>query len=296
MTLRRASAEEGRAVLAAEDDFTRALGSFDRSFRMRTIEPVADPELRRFLGEQAIDFTPEEAAAWDEAIAAVAPVARELGGMPPTEVVVVKTTGREERNHAYTRAHAIALPAARVERLRGERAIYLLAHELFHVASRASRALRNDAYALLEFAPLGPIVPPAALDSRRLTNPDAFALSHYLRLGERAVMPLLMCSMPLAEAIGRNSVLDSVNVALMEIDPRSGAVMVDAHDVPLLIAASETDWARRLARNTTYTIHPEEVLADNYALLVRRRLGSDAPVTDPSFLRDFEAALRASRA
>ena len=121
--LRLANASEGRAVLAAEDDFTRALGGFDRSFRMRTTARVDDADLRRFLGEQAVDFTEEEAAAWEEAMAVVAAGARGLGGVLPPEVLLVKTTGREERDHAYTRANAIVLPATRVRSLRGERAL-----------------------------------------------------------------------------------------------------------------------------------------------------------------------------
>ncbi|HSO36007.1 MAG TPA: hypothetical protein VLT33_25945, partial [Labilithrix sp.] len=282
-----------RALLAAEDDFTRALGGFDRSFRMRTIEPVTDAELRRFLGEQALDFASDEAAAWEEAIAAVARAARGIGALLPAEVLVVKTTGREERNHAYTRANAIFLPAARVARLRGERAIYLLAHELFHVASRASLALRDTTYRLLGFTPIAPITPPLELDSRRMTNPDAFSLAHYLQIGERAVMPLLTCPRPLAEVLERTSVLDSVQVTLLEIDPSAGAVVRDAEGAPVLLEASATDWSHRIGRNSTYTIHPEEVLADNFALLVRRRLGSEETVANPDFLGVFEDAVRA---
>jgi hypothetical protein len=294
--LRLASAEEGRAILEAEDDFTRALGGFDRSFRLRTTEEVSEAEVRRFLGEQALDFTAEEAGVWEVAIDAVARGARGLGVLLPAEVLVVKTTGLEERNHAYTRANAIVLPATRVARFRGERAIYLLAHELFHVASRASPTLRDATYSLLGFTQLAPFTPPHELDSRRLTNPDAYSLGHYIQLGERAVIPLLLCPTPLAEAIGRSSVLDAVRVSLLEIDPGASTVVRDADGAPVLIEASATDWARRIGRNTAYTIHPEEVLADNHALLVRRRLGSAAPVLDPAFLGAFEEAILACSA
>lgn len=167
--LRLASAPEGRAILAAEDDFTRALGGFDRSFRMHA-------ELRRFLGEQAVDFTAEETTAWDETLTAVAHGARKIGHVLPREVLVVKTTGREERDHAYTRANAVVLPASRVQSWRGERALRLLAHELFHIASRASPALRDATYALLGFVPVGPIAPPPELDGCGMTNPDAHGL------------------------------------------------------------------------------------------------------------------------
>lgn len=288
-----ASASEGRAVLAAEDDFTRALGSFDRSFRMRTSAPVDDEALRQFLGEQAVDFTAEEKEAWEEAIAAVASSARGLGGVLPREVLVVKTTGREERDHAYTRANAIVLPASRVRKLLAEpeRAIRLLAHELFHVASRASPAFRDATYALLGFAPVGPISPPPELDDCRMTNPDAHGLGHYLRLGERAVVPLLTCPLPLADVLERTSVLGVVRAMLLEIDAEMGTVMRDASGAPVLLDPQATDWSRRIARNSMYTIHPEEVLADNLALLVRRRLGDATPPADPTFLAAFEQTL-----
>jgi len=206
-------------------------------------------------------------------------------------VLVVKTTGREERDHAYTRGNAIVLPAARVRSLRGERALRLLAHELFHVASRASPALRDATYALLELTPIGPITPPPELDDRRMTNPDAHALGHYLRLGERAVVPLLICPLPLADVLERTSVLGLVRTTLLEVDPETGTVVRDTRGAPVLVDAQATDWSRRLARNSMYTIHPEEVLADNLALLVRRRLGAAPPPTDQAFLDAFEETL-----
>jgi hypothetical protein len=289
--LRLASASEGRAILAAEDDFTRALGGFDRSFRMRTSAPVDDATLRQFLGEQAIEFTAEEETAWEEAIAAVARGARGMGGVLPREVLVVKTTGREERDHAYTRANAIFLPASRVASLRGERAIRLLSHELFHVGSRVSPVLRDATYALLGFEPVGPILPPPELDGCRMTNPDAHGLGHYVRLGERAVVPLLICPLPLAAVLERTSVLGVVGVRLLEIDCVAATVVRDAHGAPILIDPEETNWSERIARNSTYAIHPEEILADNLALLVRRRLGAATTPTDPAFLAAFEQTL-----
>lgn len=292
--LRIASASEGRAVLAAEDAFTRALGSFDRSFRMRTTEPVDDADLRHYLGEQAVDFTAEEAAAWEEAIATLARGAQGIGAFLPPEVLVVKTTGREERDHAYTRANAIVLPATRVRTFRGERAYRLLAHELFHVASRTSPALRDATYALLGFSPVGgasgAVAPPPELDDKRMTNPDAHALGHYVRLGERAFVPLLVCPRPLAEVLDQPTVLGAVNAMLLEIDPASASVVRDAEGAPVLVDIGTTDLRSRLERNSAYTIHPEEALADNLSLMIRRRLGTSPAIADPTFLAAFEQA------
>jgi hypothetical protein len=289
--LRLASAFEGRAVLEAEDDFTRALGGFDRSFRMRTTAPVDDAALRRYLGEQALDFTKEEEAAWEEAIATVAKGMHGFAKILPPEVLLVKTSGREEREHAYTRGNAIVLPLARVRSWRGERAYRLLAHELFHIASRTTPVLRDAAYALLGFRPVGPITPPIEIDGNRMTNPDTPTLGHYLRLGERAVVPLLTCPSPLADVLERTSVLGVMQTTLLAIHPDAGTAVRDASGAPVLIEPDTTDWAQRLARNSTYTIHPEEVLADNLALLVRRRLGATSAPTDADFFARFEAML-----
>lgn len=287
--LRIASASEGRAVLAAEDDFTRSLGSFDRSFRMRTTEPVDDAALRRYLGEQAIDFTAEEAAAWEEAIATLARGAQGVGAFLPREVLVVKTTGREERDHAYTRANAIVLPAARVRTFRGERAYRLLAHELFHVASRTSPALRDATYGLLGFQSIGPITPPPELEDKRMTNPDAHVLGHYTTIGDRAFVPLLVCPRPLAEVLDEKTVLGAVNAMLLEIDPVSASAVRDASGAVVLVDIGATDLRSRLERNSSYTIHPEEALADNLSLMIRRRLGTSPAIADPAFLTAFEA-------
>lgn len=287
--IRLATAAEGRAVLAAEDDFTRALGSFDRSFRMRTTEPVDDAALRHYLGEQADDFTAEESTAWEEAIAMLARGAQGIGAFLPPEVLVVKTTGREEREHAYTRANAIVLPATRVRTFRGERAYRLLAHELFHVASRTSPALRNATYGLLGFVPFGPIAPPPELDDKRMTNPDAHVLGHYVLMGERAFVPLLVCPRPLAEVLDEKTVLGAVNAMLLEVEPASASAVRDASGAPVLVDARTPEFSKLLERNSSYTIHPEEALADNLSLMIRRRLGTSPAIADPAFLTAFEA-------
>jgi hypothetical protein len=48
------------------------------------------------------------------------------------------------------------------------------------------------------------------------------------------------------------------------------------------------DYARQIGRNTPYTIHPEEILAENFALLVR----GETDVPSPEVLRRMEDVLR----
>ena len=124
-----------------------------------------------------------------------------------------------------------------------------------------------------------------------MTNPDAHGLGHYLPLEAHAVVPLLTCPLPLADVLERTSVLGLARLTLLAIDPRTGTVLRDAAGAPVLVDPATTDWARRLERNSAYTIHPEEVLADNLALLVRRRLGDATEPPDPAFFAAFEKTL-----
>jgi hypothetical protein len=301
--LRFASAAEGKAILESEDDFTRMLSAFDRSLRMKRTDAVPDAEYRRFAGEQAVDFTVEDQAAWGPAVEDLRRGLERLEGhealelgLPPL-VLVIKTTGREELDAAYTRRNAIILPATMVATFTSASRVSLLAHELFHVSSRASPALRDRCYALLGFAPMPAITPPREV-TNRLTNPDAHGLAHYVRLtgkdaAEHALLPLLRIDLPLEQAIAAKPWFKALRVVLVEVDPAKGTVLVDASGKTRTLDVDATDWSRRLAKNTDYVIHPEEVLADNFALVVQRRLGRPVKAAQPDFLDVLEGALRA---
>ena len=290
--IRFASAAEGRDLLGAEDDFTRMLGGFDRSLRMKRTDAVADAEYRRFAGEQAIDFSEQDRAAWGPALEELKRGIEGFDlGLPPL-VLIVKTTGREELNAAYTRRHAIMLPAKMIASFESASRVSLLAHELFHVSSRASQPLRDRRYALLGFSPMPAISPPREIEAMRLTNPDAHGLDHYVNVAtsdgtEHAVVPLLTCAIALEKALSTEAWFKSINVVLVEVDPQKGVVLG-------MFDATATDWARRLGKNTGYVIHPEEVLADNFALIVKRKLGQPVKAAQPEFLDVFERALLVS--
>jgi hypothetical protein len=298
-----ATASEGKAHLAAEDDFTRALGGFERSLRMKRTDAVPDAEYRRFAGEQALDFTADEKIAWAAAIEEVRRGTEGLElGLPPV-VLIIKTSGREELDAAYTRGHAIILPAKMAAWTDGASRVGLLAHELFHVSSRTSPPLRDKRYALLAFKPMArAIASPREIEGTRLTNPDAFGRGHYLRVAgndgaEHAVVPLLTCDIALEKAIATEAWFKSlhvvlVHVVLVEVDPEKATAMVDTAGRTRMLDTSATDWAQRLGQNTAYILHPEEVLAENFALIVRRRLGHAVTVKQPDFLDAFESALR----
>ena len=57
-----ATADEGRKILTARDDFIRALSPFDRAARVKTDKDVSEKEFLEFVGRNVLDWTETEKA------------------------------------------------------------------------------------------------------------------------------------------------------------------------------------------------------------------------------------------
>ncbi|MCA9608785.1 MAG: hypothetical protein KC619_24445, partial [Myxococcales bacterium] len=272
-----ADAAEGRAVLGARDEFIAALGPFDRGGRLETDREVSEQELLAFVGAQALDWPASDARLataatrqLEERLAEVVP------GLPGLDrVALVRTTGREEGGAPHTRGHAIVLPAGELEHTDARRLAGLLAHETFHVLSRHLRASDPAAvdalYALVGFEDVGEVELPPDIAPLRVTNPDAPTRRHAIEItladGARArVVPVLYAPSGYDPAVG-GPFFRHMALRLMEVVPGHGARLDEAgHAVSYDLAG--TSYGAQAALNTELAIHPEEVLADNFANLL----------------------------
>src|SRR5437667_368014 len=70
----------------------------------------------------------------------------------PTTVQLIKTTGVEEGNAAYTRGTAIVISKVELSKTQSELE-KIICHELFHILSRHNPKLRERLYAIIGFIP-----------------------------------------------------------------------------------------------------------------------------------------------
>ncbi len=163
---------------------------------------------------------------------------------------------------------------------------FLLAHELFHVFSRADSRLRDNLYALLGFEFVLGFQYPAEMESGRGSNPDAFEYYHAVTVqagSERVqVMPLLFSRLPLSEVLRLTNIMESLNMALVSVDTTTGEARRGDDGHPIAYNLDNTNWVALMSRNTSYIIHPEEVLADNFATLMEWRADGVVPRANPS--------------
>ena len=269
-----ASAERGAQHLAKSDSYLESVSAFDRQSRMQRAD---DPGNEAF-----VNFISAEVRDWDEAntakVRAAADALRErlkpLRLPLPSEILLVRTTGREEGEAAYCRGPSIILPDKVLARGGLDR---LLAHELFHVLSNQNAELRRKMYAVVNYQVCDEIPLPASLRPRKITNPDGPKLDCVvpLKLADRQLLaaPLLLASVDKFDPKQGGSFFRYLQFKFLVVQPSADGkfqpVEKDGRPELLDVAGPVRDaYLDQVGKNTGYIIHADEVLADNFVHLV----------------------------
>ena len=288
-----ASVEEGRDILGTRDEFVQQMSPFDRKVRLQSETDLGGQELLKLAAEQVLEWEDTEKRILSRAIDEIQPELIKLGVRWNQPIKLIKTTGREESNAAYTRAQAIVFPRQKIGSEEKPPA-RLLAHELFHVISRSEIQLRDRLYRLIGFHPAGVIRLPESLRESQLTNPDAPKMEHVIRLNTEEgksifVTPYLFASRAYSQK--DTSLFSYLNFQLLEVVESETGLWepIFKDDRPSLISPRHPDYHRQIRDNTTYIIHPEEIIADNFAMMIVRAKVKDSDLID-KIKREIQSA------
>jgi hypothetical protein len=272
-----ASVAEGAAIFSAEDEFTAVLTPADISIRVRHAGGTL-AELRQVYAEAPQPWSEAEQVRLEALFARHAAALRRLAPLLPARVLLVKNSGAADTALPHTRGPAINmgpdLPA-------DETALdHLFFHELFHVLSRHNSARHDEMYALVGFQPCALLLPDE-VRARTITNPDAPLLMHAAPFGAdgRLVAPVLFAEPPAYDAAHPNF-SDYFELRFLVFERTdAGCAPVLAAGAPLMAAPREAVEAifAGAGRNTNYVLHPEELLADNFAQLMIGRADAPSP-------------------
>jgi hypothetical protein len=289
-----ATAGEAAAVLTRRDGFVSAMSPFDRSARLEAAREVPEKEYLAFVAKEVREWS----AAERDTLRPILDQFRERTSKweldLPAEVLFLKTTGREEGRAAYCRGAAVVLPEtdlADAGKLRD-----IVFHELFHVYSSHHPEMRRELYGVVGFEVCPEIALPPPLARRKLTNPDAPRMDAFIRLpagGESvAAAPILLGRSDLYDEKVGGPFFRQMDFRLLALEAAGGGAQRPAlqpDGAPRLMPPGDAYMAR-IGRNTEYIIHPEEILADNFVLLVN---GAKAP--SPEILQKLDAVLRTAK-
>ena len=276
VTVQFADLATGNRILGTRDDFIAALTPFERAARMVTNREVSEQEFLEFARTNVLAWTPEETNRLTRALQTVAQRLAPWHLPFPETVWLIKSTGHEEIDADYTRQNAIIQPVSMLRSLSPD----ILQHELFHVLSRANPELREKLYGLIGFQRINEVAVPAELAGRLWTNPDGVQNGWRLQVTNQnetlSVVPDLFAP---ANFTYTNVVNPFSFFRLLEVENVGGKwrpKLTTGH--PRLLSLREvTGFTEQTGRNTRYVIHPDEILADNFVLLLNNRTNLATP-------------------
>ncbi|MDA0148295.1 hypothetical protein [Vibrio sp. LaRot3] len=288
-TLNFIDATQGAIELSKNDDFMVRLSQFDMEARMKTIDHVSKPEFKRFIRQNTLDWTEQDKAYVNQAYAELQ---TELSKYPlnlPAQIKMILTTGAEEGTAAYTRGTSIILQRDKLTL--GRELKRIMAHEIFHLYTRHNPVKKDEMYNAIGFKYDGEIEFPDDLEDRKITNPDA-PVNDYSIFISHNQQPIW--AMPILYSVSEKYDLEKggefFNYLLFKF-----LIVADEHgnwtydeDHPVIVDPSEVEgFYEQIGYNTNYTIHPEEILADNFALLIL----NVTPVNSPELLEKMKYIL-----
>ncbi len=265
---------EGRQHLGIRDDLVTRIGSFEIAARLKTNGPVTAAQYVSFMQGTVREWTPAQRAKLEAAFTTIRPALKRLRLPLPPVIHLVHTSGAGEGNMPYTRGDAVVFPTVEF----GNDASKLastFAHELFHVASRANPGMRDRVYAAIGFEPCGEVRLPESLRERRLTNPDAPVDRHAIQVaidGTNAwLVPVIYfpATFALSDLSDGSEFFDHIASELLVVQrtPDGGHTVPGGPAGRLVSFGEARAIFDRVGHNTGYTIHPEEMAADNFMIL-----------------------------
>lgn len=271
------SGEEASNELKRMDNYLRNLSKFDLESRIKSSSPTVD-DYRELIAQHILNWKEQQIRCIENYIDYINTnyIDRLQLLMLPSRILVVLTNGKDENRAAYCRNNnVIVLPEIVVQAIDRSRELFL--HELFHIWSRqeTNEKMRNELYASIGYRkiPLDyqPQYPSSLLDMK-LTNPDAPLVMEYFiilkKKDEKGDEKSYKCT-PIIHA-------------LRSFDPNYSTNMFQYLVATTLVLDEETyepkqpfeylpydeatNFKDQIGENTSYIIHPEEILADNFVL------------------------------
>lgn len=240
-------------------------------------------EYRNFLRQDVAGFSSQERRMIKSALKRAFANCQKLSPQVfPKDLELIKTRGKHYGPGTYyTRENRIIIPAdalATKGKKKGEVASSLykvLLHEIFHVYSRYHEKPRRQLYSLIGFKNIYsvPLQMDEALKQRILLNPDGLDLNQVIELkrdsNSISTVPLIISS-ELEFQDSKPAFFNYLKFDLYQVMRKgNGLQVISNEDGTSTLRLNELpDFFQKIKDNTSYIIHPDEIMADNFMFLI----------------------------
>ncbi len=309
------SVAAGKAItFDKRDGYFEKVNASEMSIQMR--KPLVEGQQRAELLSAYLQFlkTDVEGFTYDESKfveGVMEKVFNTVNGVSPNifpdTLLLIKTKGTHYGEGVwYTREHCIIIPADELGRRKTNPFSTTMYHELFHVWSRLNPAKSDRSYKLIGFEGLGyeNLILPPGLAERALYNPDGVDFAQKITLAQADGSTIHAVPIIFSNHLGwteeQNTFFAYLEFNLFQIEKQADGkwkvLVKDDGYRSALNMQGQTDFFRQIKDNTGYIIHPDEVLADNFAFIMQERNGQKVSLKfsaeGKQLLVDLEAVLK----
>lgn len=265
-----ASIKTGQDILSANDNYMNRMSPAEIAIRaFSTSADKTANDLKSLYKANVLTWTDAEKAQLTTLVTNLQGKLKGINHLLPEEIIFVKVNNKVEGGLPHTRANAIIFPEAKLPVTDN-----LFLHELFHILSRAQQAKHASLYNLIGFQPCN-FKPNQEIQAKTLTNPDVPAEAYYLPAeidgAAAAIMTFLYASTEAFDPSIERGFGGHFGFGLLQVTVNDGTCRValdSAGKAKILDPSTVPEFFAAIGKNTSYIIHPEEVLADNFVFLM----------------------------
>lgn len=272
-----ATQQEGAAAISARDEYMSAVTAGDVSIWLRQPGSGADTDaLAQYLAANVRPWTDDERVRLTAMLERVSPRLAGLTSWLPPRVQIAGFNAEASAGADFTRGSTIFLSQLNPSDDALDERFF---HELFHVLSRNNPSRRDELYALVGFQRCTPMALDDALRARIVTNPDAPVVEYAspVSIGGQTVWATPLMVADLSRYTTTSGLFDHVELQFIALRrDEQGRCTQDANST---VAPHDLGGAvvMRAGGNTNYVIHPEELVADNFAQMMMGRRDAPSP-------------------
>ena len=187
----------------------------------------------------------------------------------PREVKLVKV----DMNHYgasvfYSRENTIVIPENVLRRNLDRDFLKAILREVFHIYSRYNYWQRMELYSEIGFEPIFPLHIPSNLKDIMLTNPDGidnYVIHHLSDKNDTDFTAIPIIRTKESNHYRSLSFYSNLEFSLYKV--KQNKIVTNSDGSSTIDMDSIENFYEQIGTNTTYIIHPDEILADNFALL-----------------------------
>ena len=281
-----ADKETAIKILTANDEYLTTMKPIEIALQIGS--PTADKtieELKAHYAANVLEWPEAEKALMKALLVTHKKKLAKISHMLPDTVYFIKVADAVESGIPHTRGNAFVSPANRTSI-----STKLFFHQIFHILSRYNRIKRASLYNIIGFRPCY-FQPTEEVDKYTIRNPEAPFTEFFLPVEiddrDTYVMSYLHTTYEGFDPTVERGFDGHITGDLIEVTVDKGICkpIIKADGSPSIYKHEDVpDFYEKVGHNTKFDIHPEEIIADNFAFLMMDK----KDLINPEILEEIE--------